>query len=51
VEKLQGTHPELPVYNYPAGPGFHCDQRGSYHAESARLARERTLAFLREHLA
>jgi carboxymethylenebutenolidase len=51
VEKLKGTHPELPVYIYPAGHGFNCDQRGSYHAESARLARERTLAFLREHLA
>jgi len=50
VEKLKATHPELPVYIYPAGHGFNCDQRGSYHAESARLARERTLAFLREHI-
>ncbi|HZA67438.1 MAG TPA: dienelactone hydrolase family protein [Geminicoccaceae bacterium] len=50
VEKLRAIHPELPVYIYPAGHGFNCDQRGSYHAESARLARERTLAFLREHV-
>jgi carboxymethylenebutenolidase len=50
VEKLKATHPELPVYIYPAGHGFNCDQRGSYHAESARLARERTLAFLGEHV-
>jgi carboxymethylenebutenolidase len=50
VEKLKAAHPELPVYLYPAGHGFNCDQRSSYHAESARLARERTLAFLREHL-
>jgi carboxymethylenebutenolidase len=50
VEKLKRTHPELPVYIYPAGHGFNCDQRASYHAESARLARERTLAFLHEHV-
>jgi len=50
VDRLKAAHPELPVYVYPAGHGFNCDQRASYHAESARLARERTLAFLREHL-
>jgi len=50
VEKLKAAHPELPVYLYPAGHGFNCDQRASYHAESARLARERTQAFLREHI-
>jgi carboxymethylenebutenolidase len=50
VEQLKATHPELPVYIYPAGHGFNCDQRASYHADSARLARERTLAFLRQHL-
>ena len=50
VERLKAAHPELPVYLYPAGHGFNCDQRASYHAESARLARERTQAFLREHI-
>ena len=50
VERLQAAHPDVPVYIYPAGHGFNCDQRASYHAESARLARERTLAFLREHI-
>ena len=50
VRKLQAIHPEIPVHVYPAGHGFNCDQRASYHAESARLARERTLAFLRQHL-
>ena len=38
-------------FTYPAGHGFSCDARGSYHAESARLARERTDRFLDEHLA
>jgi carboxymethylenebutenolidase len=50
VEKLQAAHPKLAVYIYPAGHGFNCDQRASYHAESARLARERALAFLRQHV-
>ena len=50
VEKLKAAHPEVPVHIYPAGHGFNCDQRASYHAESARLARERTVAFLRQHV-
>lgn len=50
VDKIKTAHPELPVYLYPAGHGFNCDLRASYHAESARLARERTLDFLSEHM-
>lgn len=50
VRAVQAAHPEVPVFTYPAGHGFNCDQRGSYHEESARLARERTLAFLAEHV-
>jgi carboxymethylenebutenolidase len=45
------AHPEITAHFYPgAGHGFNCDQRGSYHAASAKLARERTLAFFRKHL-
>ena len=45
------AHPEVTAHFYePAGHGFNCDQRGSYHEASARLARERSLAFLRAHL-
>ena len=50
VEAFKAAHPEVPVHIYPAGHGFNCDQRASFHAESARLARERTLAFLAEHV-
>jgi len=32
------------------GHGFNCDQRGSYDAAAAKLARERTLAFFAKHL-
>lgn len=49
-ERVRSQHPNVPMHVYPAGHGFNCDERGSYHAESARLARERTLAFLREHV-
>jgi carboxymethylenebutenolidase len=49
-ETVRVQHPGVPVHVYPAGHGFNCDERGSYHAESARLARERTLAFFRQHV-
>jgi len=38
------------VLIYPANHGFNCDQRASFDAPSAKLARERTLAFLRTHV-
>jgi carboxymethylenebutenolidase len=51
VETVRAKHPELPLHVYPeAGHGFSCDARASYHAPSAALALERTLAFLRQHL-
>lgn len=50
VEAVRELHPDATVHLYPAGHGFNCDQRGSYHAESAKVARERTLAFLGKHL-
>ena len=38
------------VWVYAADHGFNCDQRGSYDAPAAKLARERTLSFLARHL-
>jgi len=39
------------VFTYPgAGHAFNRDGTPSYHADSAKLARERTLAFFREHV-
>ncbi len=39
------------IYVYPgAQHGFHCDERGSYDEASAKLAWERSLAFLDKHL-
>jgi carboxymethylenebutenolidase len=51
VEKIQQAHPEIPVYLYDAGHGFNCDARAAYDAPSARLSQERSLAFLKQHLA
>ncbi len=50
VEKIQSAHPEVPIYLYDAGHGFNCDARASYDLPSAKLARERSLAFLKENL-
>jgi carboxymethylenebutenolidase len=50
VEAFKKAHPEVQVEIYHANHGFNCDQRGSYDAVAARLARERTLAFFAEHL-
>ncbi len=49
-EKVMKAYPKMPVYIYPAGHGFNCDERGSYHEPSARLARQRTLDFFRQHV-
>ncbi len=50
VEAFKKAHPTVQVFTYPAHHGFNCDQRGSWHAPSAQLARERTLAFFKQHL-
>ena len=48
--KIRAAHPTLPMHLYPAGHGFSCDERGSYHEPSATLARTRTMEFLAKHL-
>ncbi|MFQ5958936.1 MAG: dienelactone hydrolase family protein, partial [Alphaproteobacteria bacterium] len=51
IRRVRESHADVAVHLYPAGHGFNCDQRtGDHHAESAALARERTLAFFAEHL-
>ena len=50
VRKLAAAHPEAQVFIYAADHGFNCDQRASYDAAAAKLARERTLQFLRQHI-
>jgi len=50
VRRFAAAHQEAEVHLYPANHGFNCDQRGSYDAPSAKLARERTLTFLHKHV-
>jgi carboxymethylenebutenolidase len=50
VRKFATAHPEVQVFIYAADHGFNCDQRGSYDAAASKLARERTLAFLQQHI-
>jgi carboxymethylenebutenolidase len=44
VDEIRERHPDLPIYLYEAGHGFVSDRRADYDADSARLARLRTLA-------
>lgn len=51
VKAVAEAQPEAKLFTYPgAGHGFNCEMRGSYHPESAGIARERTLAFLHRTL-
>jgi carboxymethylenebutenolidase len=46
LRKFAAAHPEAQGFIYAADHGFNYDRRGSYDALAAKLARERTLAFL-----
>jgi len=50
VEKVRQLHPEGIYYTYPAGHGFNCNERSSFEPQSARLAFERSLEFLRSNV-
>lgn len=50
IDAVRQAHPDVPIHMYDAGHGFNCDLRDSYDQASAKLARERTLAFFAEHL-
>jgi carboxymethylenebutenolidase len=47
---ITSAHPKVPVYLYDAGHGFNCDARKDYDASSAKVARERSLDFLKINL-
>ncbi len=50
AKKVEAAQPNCVHHFYPAGHGFNCDQRGSFDAASAQLARERTLALFRQYV-
>lgn len=49
VDAVEEAQPDVTVYIYEAGHGFNSDRRADYHAESAALARERTLALFAQN--
>lgn len=52
IEAVRTAHPEVTIHVYDgAEHGFNCDQRGSYNPDAAKLARERSLEFLKTHIA
>ena len=51
VDDIRKKRPDCEVHVYQgADHGFHCDERGSYHAESAKIAWGRAMAFLEKHM-
>jgi carboxymethylenebutenolidase len=50
VDAVRRAHPEVPIHTYPAGHGFSCDHRASFHKPSHEQALQRTLAFFAAHL-
>lgn len=50
IDKVQALHPDVRVFWYDADHGFNCNDRASYSPEASKLARERSLEFLRSHL-
>jgi carboxymethylenebutenolidase len=43
IDQIAAAHPDIPIHLYDAGHGFVSDRRADYDADSARLARLRTL--------
>jgi carboxymethylenebutenolidase len=50
AREVAAAHKDQQHFFYPAGHGFNCDQRGSYNAEASKLAKSRSLEFLRKHV-
>ena len=51
AKEIVAAHPSVTAHFYAgAGHGFNCDQRGSWNAEAAKLARSRTVEFFGKHL-
>jgi carboxymethylenebutenolidase len=48
VEIVKQKRPDVETFIYPAGHGFSCDERGSYHEASHKQALERTVALLKK---
>ncbi len=50
IETIRAAQPQAEIHVYHADHGFNCDHRGQFEPDSAKLARERTLAFFSTHM-
>ena len=50
VAAFQKAQPAAQVFTYPAHHGFNCNHRGTWQADAAALAKQRSLAFFKMHL-
>jgi len=50
VRAVEAQHPDVASYVYPAGHGFMCDDRESYHKESAELSHKRTMEMFAQYV-
>jgi|TARA_B110000467_G_C17913757_1_gene261226 carboxymethylenebutenolidase len=50
VETIKQAQSDVDVFVYDADHGFNCGDRASYHAESAVLAKRRTLEHFERNL-
>ena len=50
INSLKQAHPECPIYIYPAGHGFNCEQRDSFHLTSSKIAFERTIQHIDKYI-
>jgi carboxymethylenebutenolidase len=50
VEIVQKKRPDVEIHVYPAGHGFSCDERASFHEPSHKQALDRTLALLKKNV-
>ena len=52
IQAVRSAHPEVEIFIYGgAEHGFCCDARSAFHPDAASLATQRTLAFLKTHIA
>lgn len=50
AKEVAVAHASQQHFFYPAGHGFNCNERGSFSADSAKLARSRSVEFLQKHI-
>ena len=50
ADRVREAHPDVPIYVYPPGHGFNRSAPGSHHAESVKLALQRTLDLFAKHV-